>query len=59
MCPVSAPISPVSDDMLEKLFPVIKRCLGRDENYDLRMDAAMVRTSAAGLHAFRHGLGVM
>ena len=28
--------------LLEKLFPVIKRCLGKDENYDLRMDAAMV-----------------
>ena len=37
-------IVPVStEDLLEKLFPVIKRCLGRDENYDLRMDTAMVR----------------
>ena len=27
---------------MERLFPVVKRFLGRDENYDLRIDAAMV-----------------
>ncbi len=34
-----------SGDLLERLFPIIKRCLGRDENYDLRMDAAIVSNS--------------
>ncbi len=28
--------------MLDNLFPIIKRCLGKDENYDLRMDSAVV-----------------
>ena len=32
----------VPDLLLERVFPVIQRCLGKDENYDLRMDTAMV-----------------
>jgi len=28
--------------MLENLMPVVQRCLGKDENYDLRIDAAVV-----------------
>ena len=35
-------VSHNTGEALEKLYPILKRCLGRDENYDLRMDAAMV-----------------
>ena len=32
-----------ADTLLQQLCPTVKRCLGRDENYDLRMDTALVR----------------
>ena len=32
------------DVLLQQLCPTVKRCLGRDENYDLRMDTALVNS---------------
>ena len=29
-------------NLLSQLCPMIKRCLGKDENYDLRMDTVLV-----------------
>jgi len=36
-------------EILEKLYPVLGRCLRRNENYDLRIDVAMVSEIIATL----------
>ena len=36
-----------TDVLLTQLCPTVKRCLGRDENYDLRMDTALVNNYTA------------
>ena len=30
------------DSLVQQLCPMIRRCLGKEENYDLRMDTALV-----------------
>lgn len=32
-----------TDSLLNQLSPMIRKCLGREENYDLRMDTVLVR----------------
>ena len=36
------------DVLLQQLCPTVKRCLGREENYDLRMDTTLVRVLNTG-----------
>lgn len=33
----------ITDSLVSQLCPMVRKCLGKEENYDLRMDTVMVR----------------
>ena len=40
----------IIDSLISQLCPMMKRCLGKEENYDLRMDTALVSSHVRSIY---------